>query len=260
MARCFVIQPFDGGRFDKRFKDVFEPAISEAGLEAYRIDRDPGATVLIDDIESGIRGSDACLADITTNNPNVWFELGLAIAGGKDVVLVCSTERAERYPFDVQHRAIIQYGVESPSDFGELHKSIVERLRAIQTRREQFSSVAALAPVRGQAGLSAHEVVALVVVAEHCLAPADTVHQNEIEKAMRKAGVTQIAVTLSVRGLLNKELVEAVAVSGDYDHQWTEFRPSPLGIQWLIKNQEKLVLEREAPGPLSPKSDEEIPF
>ena len=41
MAMCFVIQPFDSGKFDKRFDGVYKPAIEAAGLEAYRVDRDP---------------------------------------------------------------------------------------------------------------------------------------------------------------------------------------------------------------------------
>ena len=39
MGRCFVIQPFDQGPFDKRYDDVFAPAICDAGLEPYRVDR-----------------------------------------------------------------------------------------------------------------------------------------------------------------------------------------------------------------------------
>jgi hypothetical protein len=41
MPTCFVVQPFDRGKFDKRFEDTFRPAIESAGLEAYRVDRDP---------------------------------------------------------------------------------------------------------------------------------------------------------------------------------------------------------------------------
>ena len=80
MDRCFVMQPFDGGKFDKRFDDVLAPAITAADLEPYRVDRDPGVTIPIEDIQSGIESSRACLADITADNPNVWFELGYAIA------------------------------------------------------------------------------------------------------------------------------------------------------------------------------------
>src|SRR5947208_2069199 len=68
MPNCFVIQPFDGGPFDKRYEDVLEPAIGDAHLEAYRVDRDPNASIPIEQIESGIRNAQVCLADITTDN------------------------------------------------------------------------------------------------------------------------------------------------------------------------------------------------
>jgi hypothetical protein len=88
MGKCFVIQPFDRGRYDKRYEDVFAPAIREAGLEPYRVDRDPSVSIPIEDIEAGIESCEACLAEISTDNPNVWFELGYAIASRREVVLV----------------------------------------------------------------------------------------------------------------------------------------------------------------------------
>jgi len=69
MPYCFVIQPFDGGKFDKRFADVFRPAIEGAGLEAYRVDKDPAASIPINEIEQGIRGASVCFADVTMDNP-----------------------------------------------------------------------------------------------------------------------------------------------------------------------------------------------
>ena len=49
---CFVIQPFDGGKFDKRYDDVFAPAINSIpGLNAYRVDKDFGVEVPIDTVE-----------------------------------------------------------------------------------------------------------------------------------------------------------------------------------------------------------------
>src|SRR5438552_18122335 len=93
MQTCFVIQPFDAAKFDKRFDDTFKPAIDDAGLKAYRVDKDPEIEVPIDGIEAGIKAAAICLADITTDNPNVWYELGYAFAIGKPVVMVCSSER-----------------------------------------------------------------------------------------------------------------------------------------------------------------------
>jgi nucleoside 2-deoxyribosyltransferase len=108
MGRCFVIQPFDKGAYDKRYEDVIVPAIKQAGLDDYRVDRDPSTKVLIEAIEEGIRSSDACIAEITTDNPNVWYELGFAIANEKPLVMICnSRERTGPFPFDVRHRGFI---------------------------------------------------------------------------------------------------------------------------------------------------------
>jgi nucleoside 2-deoxyribosyltransferase len=98
MPTCFVIQPFDQGKFDKRYRQTFSPAIIAAGLTPYRVDEDAGVEVPIEAIEKGIQGATICLADITTDNPNVWYELGYAMAIGRQVVMICSTEREERYP------------------------------------------------------------------------------------------------------------------------------------------------------------------
>ena len=97
MPYCFVIQPFDGGRFDKRFSDVFKPTIEGAGLISYRVDQDPAVSIPIDDIEKGIRGAAVCFADITLDNPNVWFELGYALASKMEICIVCSKERVEKF-------------------------------------------------------------------------------------------------------------------------------------------------------------------
>jgi len=130
MARCFVAQPFDGGEFDKRYAQVYEPAIVAAGLEPYRVDRDPRASIPVDTMISEIRSCAAFFVDISADNPNVWFEFGLAIAFGQGVCIVCSEGRT-RFPFDVQHRQILRYKTEAPGDFADLQRRITERLQVI---------------------------------------------------------------------------------------------------------------------------------
>ena len=116
MSKCFVIQPFDKGKFDTRYIDIFEPAIRKAEFEPYRIDNDLSVRVPIDEIEKGISESSICFAEITTDNPNVWYELGFAFACDKDVIMVCSDERQGKFPFDIQHRHIITYKTNSTGD------------------------------------------------------------------------------------------------------------------------------------------------
>lgn len=62
---CFVIQPFDNEKFDKRYHDIFKPAIEATGLSSYRVDEDESVEIPIDTIEEKIKSASICLADIT---------------------------------------------------------------------------------------------------------------------------------------------------------------------------------------------------
>lgn len=253
MSNCFVIQPFDRGRFDKRYDDVFAPAIESARLTPYRVDRDPSVDVPIDNIEAGIRSAVACLADITTDNPNVWFELGFAIATAKDVVLVCSSERTTRFPFDVQHRNIIQYSPESPSDFETLSEAITARLKAIQSKQAELKGLSSMSsPVRDTEGLPQHEVVALAVAMQNSLMPGQAILPRQVVQDMNGVGFTDVAVSLALDGLLRKGMLQ---IANFTDHRGEEFRAYMMtaqGVAWLHSNQERIALEK-------PRTDE-VPF
>jgi hypothetical protein len=171
MPLCFVIQPFDSGKFDKRFKDVYKPAIEAAGLEAYRVDRDPGVDVPIEAIEQGIKAATMCLADITTDNPNVWCELGFAFASGRPVVMVCSQERGGQYPFDIQHRSIIPYVADSPSDFELLKQSLTKRMQATLTKGEALRQIAETEQISPIQGLSQPELYVLAELSGNLYMP-----------------------------------------------------------------------------------------
>jgi nucleoside 2-deoxyribosyltransferase len=241
MGTCFVIQPFDRGPFDKRYEDVFEPAISAAGLEPYRVDRDPSVSIPIEDIQSGIRASDVCLAEITTDNPNVWFELGFALASQKPVVLVCSEGR-EKFPFDVQHRTIITYATDSPRDFETLRDTITNRLKAMLAKEERLGRIATMPPIADFEGLAQHEMATLVTIAENLSTPDDLVDPILIRRLMEKAGFTKIATSLALAALGRKEMIECFDIPSQYGAD-TGCRPSEKGWDWLIANQDQLELQ-----------------
>jgi hypothetical protein len=151
-GRCCVFQPFDeDGPFDKRYDDVIDPAIRAAKLEPYRVDRDSGAEIPVDSLHDEIQDCTACLADISADNPNVWYELGYALAAGKPVVMVCAKGR--KLPFDIHHRSIIFYTPESPRDFEKLKDEITERLQAQIRKQKEVRGVVAATPVRPTQGL-----------------------------------------------------------------------------------------------------------
>ena len=127
---CFVIQPFDNGKYDQRYRDIIKPAIESCGFRSYRVDEDYGVEIPISTIEARIIDASFILAEITTDNPNVWFELGYALANSKLVILMCSDERKSNFPFDIRHRNILIYHTGSLSDFEDCQKKLKEIINA----------------------------------------------------------------------------------------------------------------------------------
>lgn len=245
MKRCFCIQPFDGGTFDKRFDDIFRPAIESAGLEPYRVDRDPSVNIPIEDIEKGIKNSDICFAEITSDNPNVWFELGFAIAIPKNVVMVCSDERKNRFPFDIQHRSIITYKTESIRDFEKLKEKISERILALLKKDEEIEKTKKISLIADTEGLSQHEIVALITITQNSFADEEPVSAYTIKSDMNNAGFTDIAVSLSLKLLTQKNFIRSFKDQDYNGNEYFAFVVEPKGVNWLLRNQEKLILQKE---------------
>ncbi|SHG25902.1 hypothetical protein [Bradyrhizobium erythrophlei] len=109
---CFVVMPF-GAPIGGYYQNIYEPAIQKAGLRAVRADADIfGTGKIIDQIWTGINSAKVLIAELTTRNPNVFYELGLAHALDKPVVLISSNR--EDVPFDLKHIRVIYYDVSDP--------------------------------------------------------------------------------------------------------------------------------------------------
>lgn len=132
---CFVVMPF-AGAIGSYFQYVYEPAITKAGLKAVRADADIfGTGKIIDQIWSGINSARVLVAELTTKNPNVFYELGLAHALNKPVVLVSSNE--EDVPFDLRHIRVIYYDVTDPFWGQKLIEKVSENIQSALKNPEE---------------------------------------------------------------------------------------------------------------------------
>jgi len=256
MARCFVIQPFDGASFDQRFDEVLSPAIRAADLEPYRVDRDPDVTIPIEHIEAQIRDAQVVLADITSDNPNVWFELGFAIASAKEVVLVCAVTRIQ-FPFDVQHRSIIRYKTEAPGDFEELRERITARLKAADRKATSIATLSS-SPLLVTEGLSHHEIVALATILENSLDPDAPPSAYGITQDMGRAGFTAVAAAIAVKTLLRRGYIDMTQARNYNSEEYTGFILTDKGENWLLDNQARLVLRRSEKS--GSNDEDDLPF
>jgi nucleoside 2-deoxyribosyltransferase len=110
MGVCFVIMPFSG-YFNGYYKNVIKKTVSKTGLLPRRADEIYGTSAVIDEIHKEILNSDICIADVTGRNPNVIYELGIAHAVNKPVIII--TQDIEDVPFDYKHLRVIKYDPKS---------------------------------------------------------------------------------------------------------------------------------------------------
>lgn len=123
-AKCFVIMPFSESMrsvYD-HIVSVFEN-LSDSRMKCVRADDSSKPEVLTEHIWNEINESLLILADLTGRNPNVYYEVGLAHALSKPVILV--TQDAQ-VPFDLQGIRRIHYSLQTQGDVDDFKK----RLRA----------------------------------------------------------------------------------------------------------------------------------
>lgn len=247
MPTCFVIQPFDSGKFDKRFEQIYKPAIVAAALEPYRVDQDIHVDVPIDSIETGIRAASVCLADITTDNPNVWYELGFSFAAGTPVAMVCSTEReGKKFPFDIQHRSIIQYSTDAPDDFDILRGKITARIKALLEKGATLQQIAEADQVAPVAGLSQPELTVLAVLAGSVGVPDGMASLFSVQQDAERASLTKLGFALGLRRLSAKHFVIATEHEDWQGNRYDALKVCDAGWDWIEANEANFVLRRPA--------------
>jgi hypothetical protein len=99
----FVIMPFSEVWSTRVYDDMFEPAIRAAGFTASRGDSTIRVGELSTNVWRSITQAGLVVADVSVPNPNVYYEIGLADALGKDVFL------------------FKQHDAQLPADFGGVH-------------------------------------------------------------------------------------------------------------------------------------------
>ena len=140
---CFVMQPFAPPHGDY-YEKIFKPAIEKAGLQSVRADAEIfGTGKIMDQIWRGINGAKVLVSELSTRNPNVFYELGLAHALNKPVVLVSSNEAD--VPFDLQHIRVVYYDVTDPFWGAKLIDKVAENILSALKNPEEavFKTVVA---------------------------------------------------------------------------------------------------------------------
>jgi hypothetical protein len=138
---CFVLMPFGrksasgGGMidFDAVYRELIAPAISEAGLEPLRADEEMTGGVIHKPMFERLILCEFAVADLTTANANVFYELGVRHAVRPWSTILLFAEGGTQLPFDVAPLRAIPYRLSSegkPDNTAAVIPTIKERFAA----------------------------------------------------------------------------------------------------------------------------------
>src|SRR5262245_18035286 len=143
---AFVVMPFgskpgpDGTiiDFNRVYADYIKPALEAAGLEPFRADQETRAGDILTDMFQELLIADLVVADLTTENPNVWYELGVRHAlRARGVVIVCGGKVTTA--FDLYTNRKLRYGLkEGAPDPATLNEDRDKLVRMVQETMESW--------------------------------------------------------------------------------------------------------------------------
>ncbi len=117
MPSVFVLMPFDEG-FTPVYSDFIKEVLEQEGFKVLRADDIQSQQNILRDIIQGIAEGDLIIADLTSSNPNVYYELGIAHALGKPVIHLVQSP-VEDVPFDLRSYRLMTYN----THFAEINQA-----------------------------------------------------------------------------------------------------------------------------------------
>src|SRR5688572_32411644 len=120
------------GDFDAGFKGLRAPAIEGARIETLRADEEMAGGIIHKPMYERLILCEYAVADLTTANANVFYELGLRHAVRKWSTLLIFAEGGSQLPFDVAPLRAMPYKLTvggTPDDVSVSRGRIAARLR-----------------------------------------------------------------------------------------------------------------------------------
>lgn len=107
-AKTFVIMEYSK-QYNDLYLEVIKPVCKSNNIEPIRADESKKTGLILSDIIKRIYEAKFIIAEITPKNPNVFFEIGFAIAIGKPVIFIADKNNEDGLPFDVSGFRVLFY-------------------------------------------------------------------------------------------------------------------------------------------------------
>ena len=127
--------------FDSVYKELIAPSIAEAGLEPLRADEELAGGIIHKPMYERLILCEYAVADLTTANANVFYELGIRHAVRPSSTLLLFAEGGGQLPFDVAPLRAVPYRLSAegkPADIAKTKEVLVQLLN--EAKKEKTDS------------------------------------------------------------------------------------------------------------------------
>lgn len=215
---CFAIMPFGkpGTREEQHYSQVYQTIIrrpvQEAGFTCQRADEQSEFGPVPQQVITGLRTADLVIADLSTNNPNVLYELGFRHALGLPLLMI--VDDPEKLPFNVRTLRTHRYSLTDVPMADECRRQIREF--ADQVKAE--SAVPQPEPGSTEASLNRLENLLTAgftnlsqMVSQHSVATVESPLDDRITRLGQR--IEDLLGSLPIAGGLLKQITELGLVS-----------------------------------------------
>ena len=136
---CFVIMPisdaegYDKGHFTRVYYDIIKPAVESAGHKPIRADEVVSSNLIQLDIVERLIYAPLAICDISSRNPNVFYELGIRHAFNKHVVLM--KDNVTPNDFDISSFRSIEFILSTVNDWN-IDKGVNSIIKLLPDNKE----------------------------------------------------------------------------------------------------------------------------
>ncbi|MDZ4802185.1 MAG: hypothetical protein SGI92_28845 [Bryobacteraceae bacterium] len=203
---CFVVMPFgkklipDGTArmydFDKVYRVLIQRAVKQAGLKPIRADERTGSALIHSEMFKDLRDQAVVLADLSLDNPNVFYELGIRhVMSPAGTVLIC--RKGSELPFDVKLSRVIFYEYDGAAlDWEEVERVVNQVQIALEDAR------------KGRPDSPVHALLESVLRRAETLEPG--IHVSPPRSLLPADSLEEYQTTIARDWVANKEPLESL--------------------------------------------------
>jgi hypothetical protein len=204
--KMFVAIPFS-----PEYQSVYsaiQRAAEASGVEPIRADELLGPGPIVTQLSEAMNDAEFVVAEVSSPNPNVFYEIGIAHCSRKPTLLVAKTSALKNLPFDIRHNRVIAYDDCKPSGLTESLERHLKYLVAHHQRGAPPPSPEAYFSSLSDGRLNGGEVINTYV------------EQIAGEFKLRRPEVMEVDYSaregylITVRGAFGEEVVFSVDVNG----------------------------------------------